>query len=158
MFTATSCSPASTRRAHRGEYVKHGDSCMGARLGGRVHCSSMQGVHSMQRERSAAPWQTWLRVCVAPALSSRTKGHTAPHHVDEFEWDLQPGPGRDLFWSRLMQRRLWRAMPRRGASLRSMYERFLGISYISLFGSFSGGTTRRECSRISVISDVLVCM
>ena len=74
MTISCHCSaPASTRRAHRCEYVKHGDSCMGARLGGRVHCSSMQGVHSMQRERSAAPWQTWLRVCVAPALSAQTK-------------------------------------------------------------------------------------
>ena len=60
-------------RAHRGEYVKHGDSFMGARQVGRVHCSSMQGVHSMQRERSAAPWQTWPRVCVAPHLPAQTK-------------------------------------------------------------------------------------
>ena len=37
-----------------------------------------------------------LRVCVAPALSPPPKDCTAPHHVDEFEWDLQPGPGRDL--------------------------------------------------------------
>ena len=85
MITSCHCSaPASTRHAHRCEYVKHDDSCMGARLGGRVHCSSMQGVHSMQRERSAAPCQTWPRVCVAPATAVAAEGPAAAHQVHRF--------------------------------------------------------------------------
>ena len=150
MITSCHCSaPASTRHAHRCEYVKHDDSCMGARLGGRVHCSSMQGVHSMQRERSAAPWQTWLRVCVAPHLAAQTKDPLLLTRCTDFDrsWACALRRHR-VHCTRLCAGRS-HAMPGRERGLRSMYEGFLEISYIPYMECLSGGTTCRPqlCGR-----------
>ena len=108
-----------------------------------VHCSSMQGVHSMQRERSAAPWQTWPRVCVAPALSSQTKDPLLLTRCTDFDrsWACALLRHR-VHCTRLCAGRS-HAMPGRERVLRSISARFLGIAEIPYMECFSGGTTCR---------------
>ena len=142
MITSCHCyAPASTRRAHRGEYVKHGDSCMGARLGGRVHCSSMQGVHSMQRERSAAPWPLSRWAFSAAALRPPPKDPLLLTRCTDFDrsWACALRRHR-VHCTRLCAGRS-HAMPGRERGLRSMYEGFLAISYIPYMECLSVRTT-----------------